>query len=217
MHPEAAVGVDVFEAVGAEGFVDAFDGPGDVFGGFDDRGFDVDEAEADADGGLDVLESLQFLITAAGEFEQDVIDVQGVDEVDEQVIASFLNRLSAIVSEAHVQGGLVGDDVEDTVEGFGGPFGVGGVSGKDFLVDLNHFGVDVADLGGEDVAEGVDEGFLGFVVAVEQDAAEHIGAGDGEFERARGKCAGALEVLLEVEGPFADLSFNDSWRLGCGI
>ncbi len=189
MHPEAAVGVDVFEASGAEDFFDAFDGAGDVVGGFDDGGFDVDDAEADADGGLDVFHGGEFFLAAAGHFEEDVIDVECVDEVDELGVGALLDDLAAVVSEAHVEGGFVGGDVEDAIERFGGPLAVGGVAGENFLIDLDDFGIDFAELRGEDVGKCPGQAFLGFVMFIEEDAAEHVGAGDGEFEGAGGEGA----------------------------
>src|SRR5881394_2625419 len=44
VHPEAAVGVDRFDAVGAEDLSGFFDAVGDEVGGFDGVGLDVDDA-----------------------------------------------------------------------------------------------------------------------------------------------------------------------------
>ena len=53
------------------------------------------------------------------DLEQDVVDVEGVDEVDESGPVAVLDDLAAVVAEAHVEGGFPRDHGEDAVEGVG--------------------------------------------------------------------------------------------------
>ena len=54
-HPEAAVRVDVLDALGAAGSGSGLDAAGDLLGRFDVVDFDIGHADANADAGIDLL------------------------------------------------------------------------------------------------------------------------------------------------------------------
>jgi hypothetical protein len=65
------------DSVGAEDAGGFFDTGGDGFGGFDGVGLDVDDAEADGEVSAEVFEVFEFGVAAVGEFEDDVVGVEG--------------------------------------------------------------------------------------------------------------------------------------------
>src|SRR5215831_20971753 len=60
-HPEAAVGMDIFDPARAQDLVGLLDRPSDRFSGFNLRALDVDHAEPKSDLWAKVFEYLQLL------------------------------------------------------------------------------------------------------------------------------------------------------------
>ena len=198
--------MDPFHAARADFLFHGFDARGDFVGGLDVVHFDVDHADAEGDFFVDVFEGIEVAGRTVGEFEDEVVSVEGVEEIKEGLPVALLDRLAAVVAEAEVDGalGLVVDGVEDEVHRSGGEGSVFGVAGDVGFVDLDAGGGEAGHLGGEDVAEGHGEFVEAAVVVVEQRAREHVGARDGELEVTAGDGGGALAIGQQVEGAFAE-------------
>ena len=104
VHPEPAVGVDPLDAALAEDLGGVVDAGGDLVGGFDGIGLDVDDAQADGQVGAKGFEVVELGIASEGEFEDDVVGVEGVEEVGELGPGAVLDGLAAVVAEAEMNG-----------------------------------------------------------------------------------------------------------------
>ena len=204
--------MDPLHAAGADFLFHSFDARGDFVGGLDVVHLDVDHADAEGDFLVDVFESIEVAGRTVGEFENEVVGVEGVEEIEEGFPVALLDRLTAVVAEAKVDGalGLVVDGVEDEVHRSGGEGGVFGIAGNVGFVDLDAGGGEAGHLGGEDVSEGHGELVEAAVVVVEQRAREHVGARDGEFEVTAGDGGGALAIGEQVKGAFAEGAGDDA-------
>ena len=204
--------MDPFHAAGADFLFHGFDSRGDFVGGFDMVHLDVDHADAEGDFLVDVFEGIEVAGGTMGEFEDEVVGVKGVEEIEEGLPVALLDRLAAVVAEAEVDGalGLVVDGVEDEVHRGGGEGGVFGIAGDVGFVDLDAGGREAGHLGGEDVAKGHGEFVEAAVVVVEQRAREHVGARDGKLEVTAGDGGGALAISEQVEGALAEGTGDDT-------
>ncbi len=79
-HPETAIGVDPLNAAGADFLLHRSDARGDFVGGFDMVHLDVDDADPEGDAGVDAFEGVDVARRAMGEFEDQMIGVQLVEE-----------------------------------------------------------------------------------------------------------------------------------------
>lgn len=208
--------MDPFEAAGADFFLHELDASGDLVGGLNVVDLDVHDANAEGDFGVDVFEGFEVFDRTVGELEDEVVAVEGAEEIGEGFPVAGLNGLAAVVAEAEVDGtlGAGGDSVEDAVHGFSGEGGIGGVAGDVGLIDLDTGGGQAGHLGGENVGDGEGEVAEISVVMVEQGARQHVGAGDGELERASGDGGGAAAIGEEVERAFAEGGLDDAGGFG---
>ena len=114
--------MDPFHAAGADFLFHSFDARGDFVGGLDVVHFNVDHANTECDFFIDVFEGIEIAGGTVGEFEDEVVGVEGVEEIEEGFPITLLDRLTAVVAEAEVDGalGLVVDGVENEVHRSGG-------------------------------------------------------------------------------------------------
>ena len=83
-HPEAAVRMDVADPSVPHHGLCVLDGPGDLFGGLDVVHLDIDDPEADPDPLVDILDGLEIFGRSMGEFEDEMVGVQGIEELKER-------------------------------------------------------------------------------------------------------------------------------------
>lgn len=214
-HPETAIGMDPLHATGADFFLHGFDARGDFVGGLDVVDLDVDHADAEGDFLVDMLERIEVAGGAVGEFEDEVVGVEGVEEIEQGLPVTLLDGLAAVVTEAEMDGalGLFVDAVEDKIHRGGSEGAVLRVAGDVGFVDLHAGGGETGHLGGEDFAEGHGELVEAAIVVVEECAREHVGARDGEFEITAGDGRGALAIGEEIERAFAEGAGDDTGGL----
>jgi len=201
---------DSFRADGLSGLVDA---AGDLLGRFDMIDFDVDDAESELDVSRNFLERLEIAIGTMGEFQDEVIRVESVKEIDQRFPAAGLNRLSAVVAKAKVDRPLAIHLVENAIDG--------GLSERSVLwaaryvgfIDLNASGGKFAYLFRESIRNGEGEFFERVVVVVEKSPSEHVWARKGKLERTVGDGCGSRAGLEEIERTLADRAANDAGRL----
>ena len=207
MHPAHAVGADFL--------FNGFDAFRDFVGGLDVVHLDVDHADAEGDFLVDALEGIQVGGGAVGEFEDEVVGVERVEEIDELLPVALLDGLAAVVAEAEVDGafGALVDGVEDEVHRGGGERGVGGIAGDVGFVDLKAGGREAGHLRGEDFAKSHGEFVEVAVVVIEERAGEHVGARDGELKGTAGDGRGALAIGEKIERAFAEGAGDDAGRL----
>src|SRR5262245_14066748 len=138
IHPETAIGIDPFDAPFADDLHRLFDPLRHVFRRFDGVHLYIDHTQADADARIEVFfEVLQLVVTAKSHFEQHMIAMQEVDEADQFSPLAFLDRLAAVIAEAHVRAFLLRPGgVENDVDRGGGPFGFVRVAGDLGFVNL---------------------------------------------------------------------------------
>src|SRR5580704_19026037 len=96
-HPEAAVGVYVFDAVLAQHSFRAFEPTRDRSRRFDYRRFDVDDTEPDADFRPEITKHGKFVRRPVRRFEEDVIGMECVEVRQKMRPIAFLNRLAAVI------------------------------------------------------------------------------------------------------------------------
>ena len=108
--------MDVFEAAGAQHFLSAFDRARNLISRFGVGFLDVDHAEAKADFRVEVAEHFQFLHRPVRAFHHHMVNVQGIEVLDQALPAALLDALPAVVAEAqvHCRNGL--DGIEHEVE-----------------------------------------------------------------------------------------------------
>ena len=88
---------------------------------------------------------------AMRQFEDEMVGMEGVEELDKRPPAARLNGLSAVVTEAEVYGAFALDPVEHHVDRGCRERGVCRVAGNVGLVDLDAGGGQSRDLGGKHV------------------------------------------------------------------
>lgn len=200
-------------APGTESFLGGLDPLGDEVGGFDGVDLDVYDADAEGDTGVDVLEGFEVFGGPVGAFEDEVIDLESVEEVDELGPGAGLDALAAVVAEAEVERAFDLDIPEDAVDGLGGEGAVFRGAGEVGFVDLDASAVEIGDLSGKDVGEGEEKGFKVAVMLVEEGAGEHVGAGEGKLDRLGGDGGRTGAGFGEVEGTLVKGAGDDAGGL----
>src|SRR5205807_1515448 len=89
---------------------------GDQLRRFDQVVLDVDHAEPESDARVEVAEGFELVITAAREFQHQVIDLEPVEERHQVFPEAFLDGLSAVISEADMQSALAPNAIEHMIE-----------------------------------------------------------------------------------------------------
>ena len=118
-----------------------------------------------------------------GEFEEQVIAFQGVEEGQKVAEEALLDGLTAVVAEAQMDAFFSSAAAEDAVNAGGRDWPVLRRAGQVGFIDLKHGSFDCGHLLPEDIGQGQHELFQIAVMRVKQRFRQHIGAGDGEFER----------------------------------
>src|SRR5437867_6005976 len=180
-HPEAAIGMDVPQAI-SHGLDDALDARRDQLRTLDLVVFDVDHANPEADPRIEVAEDFQLVISSAREFEHEMIGAQGIQERNQVSPEASQHRLAAVVAEADVNGPLVHDAVQDVIDRVRRPARVLRVPGNAGLVELHGVGFDELELSPEHRSHGHRELGQIRVKRVVHQPREHVRAGAGELE-----------------------------------
>jgi hypothetical protein len=168
--------MDVADPAAPEHLLGALDRPRHRVGRFDLGRLDVDDAEAEADLGLQALEHRELLGRAMRALEDDVVGVERVQVAHQLLPGAVLDALAAVVAEAQVHRRRRLHGVEDAIDGRRRPLPFLGMAGQVRLVELDDVGIEVRDLLGEDVGDRVRKlGRVG-VVTVEQRLGEHVRA-----------------------------------------
>ena len=201
--------MDVADAIRAEDFFGALEGARNFVGGLDVIHFDVDDAEAEGEARIDVLESIEVGGWTMGEFEDEVVGVEVVEKGDERGPFAFLDGLAAVIAEAEVHGFFDTDGIEDPIDRFRSEGAVGGIAGDVGFVDLDARAIQVGHLCGESVGNREGEFREAVVVLVEKCAREHIRAGNSELEWPACDRGGAGAVFGEVQDAFGDRGGDD--------
>src|SRR5208337_3340904 len=79
-HPEATIGMDVVDAIGAEHSGGALDALRDDLGSLDGIVFDVDDADAETDAAVEIAEGFELVVAAARELEHQMAGIELVEE-----------------------------------------------------------------------------------------------------------------------------------------
>ena len=72
--------MDILDTSRSDHLLGLLDGSGDVFRGFDLIDLDVDHPEADSSFPVEILDGLQVILGTVGEFQDEVVGMQGVEE-----------------------------------------------------------------------------------------------------------------------------------------
>ncbi len=214
-HPKATVGVHPAHTTFADFLFDRFDARGNFIGSLDVVYLDVDDADAEGDFLVDLLERVEVALGAMGHFKHEVIAVQGVEELDEFLPIARLDRLATVVAEAEVDralGALV-DFVEDDIHGRGGEGSIIGIAGDVGLINLHASRRQSGHLIRQHSGQGHGEVGKITVMMIEERAGQHVGTGGGEFEGATGNRSSHLAVMEEVEGTFPEFIDHDTGGL----
>src|ERR1700733_5370912 len=101
--------MDVAQAFRAEGFDDGLDAGSDEFGALHLVIFDVNDADTKADFRIEISQHLKLVITAAGEFEHQVIGAKRIQKRDEVAPEAAQHRLTSEIAETDMHRTLVQD------------------------------------------------------------------------------------------------------------
>src|SRR5436190_24294209 len=94
----------VTDAVRSEYFFGSLEGAGDFLWCFDMVHFDVHNAETNTETRVDPFECVEIGRRPVGEFEDQVVGVKTVQERNQGLPLSFLNGLSAVITETKMDG-----------------------------------------------------------------------------------------------------------------
>jgi hypothetical protein len=149
-----------------------------------------------------------------GEFQNEVIGVQGVEKFQEWGPSAFLDGLSTIVSKAKVDGFGAGEGVKEAIDGRCGQGAIGRIAGDVGFIHLETGAGKIGHLGCEGIGEGQRQRLKIPVMLIKQRPGQHVRAGDREFEVTTGDLGGAGAIFGEVEGALGD--FIDDHASGFG-
>ena len=135
-HPETAIGVNPAHPLGSQHLDSPLDPPGDQVGRLDNGVLDVNHTDPQCNFRFHLLKERQLVLVAPGEREHQVITGQRVEEGQQCRVAPLLDRLSAVIPEAEVNGRLALGRRQHTVDTLRGKLGILGTSRKVRLVDL---------------------------------------------------------------------------------
>ena len=96
----------------------------------------VDHPDAEGDTVVHFGEGFEVFARTVGKLEDDMVGSKGIEESKQGFPSSALNRLTAIVAEAEVDGFSPFEGIKNTVDGLGGKGTMGGVPGNVCLVHL---------------------------------------------------------------------------------
>src|SRR5437667_4388583 len=213
-HPEAAIGMNVAQPSFAEGPHDLFDPARDQRRFFNFVVLDVDNADPQADLRVEFEQIGQRPVATAGEFENEVIGMQGIEKGDQVAPETFLYCLPPVIAEADMDCFLCPDSIEHMVDRLGRPLPVLRMPADVRLVQLNDRGVDRFELLAQDYRQIQRQLRRSRIVAVRQDFGQHMRARTGELQRPPGKPAHGSEIAGKIESRLSDLSVNDARRGG---
>ena len=213
-HPEAAIGMDVVDAIGAEHSGGALDALRDDFGGLDGIVLDVDDADAETYAAIEIAERFEFIVATARELEHQMAGRELVEEGHEIPPEAFLHALAGVVAEANVDGALAAKAFEHMIDGSGGPVLILRMTTDVGFVELDDVGVDALELAAQHAGDGHGEIGGVAVMAIGEDFCQHVRAGSGELDRERGERARELVIAREVERTLADFASDDAGWFG---
>jgi hypothetical protein len=145
-HPETTIGMHPSDAVRAKDLHGVLDTPGNFVRRFDGVIFDVHHANSQGDAGAEFSKNREFLVTAPGEFEHEMIDFEAIQESEQAMPITALNGLSTIIAETKVNGFLATRRFQHMIDRFMRPGGVFEMARDVRFVHLNHRGIDGFDL-----------------------------------------------------------------------
>ncbi len=214
-HPESAIGMNPADAALARLFLGPLDARGYFIRGLDVVHLYIDDAEAERDARVDALERVEIGRGTMRKLEDEMVAMQRVEEREQRLPRSLLDRLAAVIAEAEMHRALAAlvHGIEHAVDRRGRDRPVVGVAGDVGFIDLHARAGQAADLFGEDVRHGHEQRLEVAVVLVEQGAREHIGTRHGELERSARHLGGPLAVREQVEASLAERSRDDAGRL----
>ena len=143
-----------------------------------------------------------------------VIGLERIQVVHQLRPGAFLDRLAAVVTEAQMDRRLAffGNGAKHLVDRRRRPLPFVRVARQIRLVELHDVGIQVLDLLGEHIGDGVRQLLGILVVPVVQRLREHVRTGERELERLRRERLGARARQLEIQRSRADRPFDHSRR-----
>ena len=126
----------------------------------------------------------------------------------------LLDGLAAVVAEAEMHGACGRSKASSTRLMAAAASGrVAGIAGDVGLIHLEAIAGQAGHLLRQHVRDGHDQGFEIAVMAVEQRAGQHVGAGDGEFEGPPATPAASSQSASRLSDAFAEGAFDHARRL----
>jgi hypothetical protein len=198
-HPEPTVGVDEFYAAIPKcgfGFLDRFS---NLIGSLNVVNLDINNSQTDADLGANFLEGLKVVLGPMGQFEDEVVSVQGVEKFEERFPFSGLDGLTAIVTETEVYRGRAIESIKHAVNSFGRKRAILGIARDVGFINLEARAGKVLHLIGKNIGNGKSERFEITVMIVEESSGQHVGASHGKLKSAPSHAASTAAIFDKVE------------------